>query len=447
MIELENREALAAEFQALSEYVLEKARERGASAAEVNMDKGTGLSVEVRMGQVDKLQYHRDQGASLTLYFGHKKGTASTGDFSHKALDEALEAAAQIARFTAEDEYSGLADPELLASEFPDFDLYHPWDMNAERAIELALQTEAVAREQDKRIVNSEGAGVDSYAGLGLYANSNGFCGISSSTRHSLSCSVVAKEGESMQRDYWYSSTCLPSALETAEAVGLKAAQRTVRRLNARSISTCEAPVLYVPELARGLIGNLVSALSGSAQYRKTTFLLGAVGKKVLPDFVQLSEQPHLLRTLGSRAYDAEGVATCERDIVSDGVIQDYFLGSYSARKLGLTSTGSAGGSSNLVLSDTGQNFDDLVKQMGRGLLVTELIGSGLNMITGDYSRGAAGFWVENGEIQYPVEEITIAGNLKEMYQAMVAIGNDIDKRSSILCGSILIDKMTVAGQ
>lgn len=446
MIELENRQALGAEFQELAAFVLKAAKERGASAAEVGIDKGTGLSVEVRMGQVDKLQYHRDQGASLTVYFGHKKGFASSGDFSRKALEDTLDAACRIARYTAEDEFNGLADPELLAKNPMDLDLYHPWDINADQAIELALQAESTARAADARICNSDGASVDTYAGLGVYANSNGFNGLNSGTRHSLSCSIVAQENEAMQRDYWYTTSCIPTGLEAAEAVGQEAARRTVRRLGGKSIPTCELPVLYSPELARGLVGHLVSALNGASQYRKASFLLDAVGKQIFPEFLQLRECPHIPRAPGSRAWDSEGVATYERDIILDGQVQGYFLGSYSARKLGLSTTGNAGGSANLLLSHTELSFDDLLKQMGRGLFVTELIGSGINMITGDYSRGAAGFWVENGELQYPVEEITIASNLKDMYLGIQGIGTDIDQRGSIQTGSILVNRMTIAG-
>lgn len=447
MIELENRQALGAEFQELAEFVLQAAKERGASAAEVGIDKGTGLSVEVRMGKVDKLQYHRDQGASLTVYFGHKKGFASSGDFSRKALEDTLDAACRIARYTAEDEFNGLADPELMAQNPLDLDLYHPWDINADRAIELALEAEDTARAYDARITNSDGASVDSYAGLGVYANSNGFNGLNSSTRHSLSCSIVAQENAAMQRDYWYTTSCVAEALDSAEWVGQEAARRTVRRLGGKSIPTCEAPVLYAPELARGLIGHLVSALSGASQYRKASFLLDSVGKQIFPEFLQLRECPHIPRAPGSRAWDAEGVATQERDIILNGQVQGYFLGSYSARKLGLQTTGNAGGSSNLLLTHTDASFQDLLKQMGRGLLVTELIGSGINMITGDYSRGAAGFWVEKGELQYPVEEITIASNLKDMYLGIQGVGTDIDQRGSIQTGSMLVNRMTIAGQ
>lgn len=447
MIELENRFDVATEFQAMAERVLNAAKAKGATAAELEIDKGTGLSVEVRMGQVDKLQYHRDQGINLTVYFGHRKGFASTADFSPQALEDTLEAACRIARYTSEDDFNGLAEPEQMASMFPKLDLYHPWELDAPLAIEMALQAEAVAREHDKRITNSEGAGVDSYAGLSLYANSHHFMGISHATRHSLSCAVVAQDGDSMQRDYWYSVSRVPGHLESADTVGAEAAQRAVRRLHARSLSTREAPVLFVPQLARGLIGNLAGAISGGSQYRKASFLLDSIGQQVFPDFVQLREDPLIPQALASRSYDAEGVATQQRDIVKDGMIQGYFLGSYSARKLGMTSTGNASGTSNLLLADTGVTFIDLLQQMGTGLMVTELIGSGVNGITGDYSRGAVGYWVENGMIVHPVEEVTIAGNLKDMFKGIVAIGDDVDERGSIRTGSILIDKMTIAGQ
>mgnify|MGYP001285245160 CR=1 FL=1 len=447
MIELENRFDVATEFQAMAERVLNAAKAKGATAAELEIDKGTGLSVEVRMGQVDKLQYHRDQGINLTVYFGHRKGFASTADFSPQALEDTLEAACRIARYTSEDDFNGLAEPEQMASVFPKLDLYHPWELDAPLAIETALQAEAVAREHDKRITNSEGAGVDSYAGLSLYANSHHFMGISHATRHSLSCAVVAQDGDSMQRDYWYSVSRVPGHLESADTVGAEAAQRAVRRLHARSLSTREAPVLFVPQLARGLIGNLAGAISGGSQYRKASFLLDSIGQQVFPDFVQLREDPLIPQALASRSYDAEGVATQQRDIVKDGIIQGYFLGSYSARKLGMTSTGNASGTSNLLLADTGVTFIDLLQQMGTGLMVTELIGSGVNGITGDYSRGAVGYWVENGMIVHPVEEVTIAGNLKDMFKGIVAIGDDVDERGSIRTGSILIDKMTIAGQ
>ena len=447
MIELQDRFGIATEFQAIADHLLDEAKAAGATAAEVDIDKGTGLSVEVRMGTVDKLQYHRDQGVNLTVYFGHRKGSASTGDFSKQALQDTIDAACRIARYTSEDPFNGLADRALMATDFPKLDLYHPWDLDAEQAIEMATHAEHVAREHDKRITNSEGASVDSYAGVSLYANTHDFMAVRHSTRHSISCAVVAQEGSSMQRDHWYSVSRVASYLDSADTVGAEAAQRAVRRLHARSLSTRKDPEIFDPPLARGLIGSLVGAISGGAQYRKASFLLDTLGQQVFPDFVHLREDPYLRQGLGSRSYDSEGVQTQQRDIVRDGIIQGYFLASYSARKLGMQSTGSASGATNLLLEDTGVSFVDLIQQMGTGLMVTELIGNGINGITGDYSRGAVGYWIENGMIMHPVEEVTIAGNLKSMFKGIVGIANDVDTRGSIHTGSILIDKMTIAGQ
>lgn len=447
MIELENKTALTDELKQLSEYVLAQAKKQGATSAEVNIDKGTGLSVEARMGNVDKLEYHRDQGVSITVYFDHKKGFASTGDLSKGAIDSSVEAACRIARYTSEDEFNGLADADLMATEFPDLDLYHPWGIDANHAIERAITTETVGRDLDARISNSDGSSVESYAGLSVYANSHGFCGASASTHHSASCVLVAKEGESMQRDYWYTLSRRADELETAESVGAKAAERTIKRLGARSLSPRESRVLFAPSTARTLISSFLSAISGGSQYRKATFLLDAKGQRLFPEFVQLREDPTILRGLASRAYDSEGVATKACHLVQDGILKDYILSSYSARKLGLKTTAHAGGTSNLILESTGHSFDALLKEMGTGLLVTELMGNGNNPMTGDYSRGASGYWVENGALQYPVEEITIAGNMKDMFLGIQAIGNDVDQRSSTLMGSVLIDKMMIAGQ
>ncbi|MEN9434954.1 MAG: metalloprotease PmbA [Pseudomonadota bacterium] len=446
MIELDNKDALTAQLQNVAAQVLEIAKKRGATASEINIDKGTGLSTEVRMGSVDKLEYHRDQGAGITVYFGHRKGYSSCGDLSVKALTDAVDAACRIAKYTAEDEFNGLADATLMAKEWPDLDLYHPWDLDAETAIARAKETESIARDQDKRITNSDGSSVESYAGLSLYANSHGFFGTVHSTHHSASCVLVGQEGDSMQRDYWYSVARAPEELESPETIGRKAAERTVRRLNARTLSTCEVPVLFPATLARGLIGSFVSVVTGGAQYRKATFLPNSIGQAIFPDFVQLREDPFIPRGLGSRGFDGEGVATQPRDILVNGVLQGYFLATYSAKKLGMTTTGNAGGNHNLILQSTGQTFDELLQELGTGLLLNELFGGGVNSMTGDYSRGAVGFWVENGQIQYPVEEITIAGNLKNMYQGIKSIGKDVDIRGNIRCGSILIDKMTIAG-
>ncbi len=431
----------------LSEHVLEEAKKLGATAAEVNTSSGEGLSVDVRMGKVETLEYHRDQGLGLTVYFGKKKGNASTADVSPQAIKDTVEAACRIAKYTSDDECSGLADADLMATEFPDLDLYHPWDIQADEAIDIALNCENAAREFSPLITNSDGSGVSSYRGTNVYANSHGFTGISKGTRHSLSASMVAQEGDSMQRDYWFSSSRLPDQLDSPESIGKQAAERAIKRLNGRQIATTKVPVLYVPKMARSLIGHFTGAISGGSQYRKASFLLDTVDKQIFPEFVRLHEQPFISQALGSASFDKEGVALKDKDLVTDGIVKSYLLGSYSARKLGLQTTANAGGVHNLSLESTGQDFDEMLKMLGTGLLVSELIGNSVNGITGDYSRGASGFWVEDGEIQYPVEEITIAGNLKDMYQHIVAIGDDIDYQGNTRTGSILIEEMTIAGK
>ncbi len=436
-----------ATLQTLAERVLEEAKQRGATAVEVNTHSGEGLSVEVRLAEVDTLEYHRDQGMGLTVYYGQKKGHASTADLSEKAVLETVEAACRIAKYTAEDDYAGLADAELMATEFPDLDLYHPWGITADEAIALARTCENAARDYSPLITNADGTGVTTYRGFSVYANTHGFMGTNRGSRHSISCGMVAQEGDSMQRDYWYSTARLSEQLETPEAIGKKAAERTVKRLHGQPVSTTTAPVLYLPQIARSLISHFTSAISGSAQYNKASFFLDALGEKVFPEFVRLYEQPFIPQALGSACFDKEGVALKNKDLVAGGIIQSYLLGSYSARKLGMQSTGNAGGTHNLTLESTGQSLEALLKEMGTGLLVSELIGNSVNGITGDYSRGASGFWVENGEIQYPVEEVTIAGNLKDMYQGIVAIGNDVDYQGSTRTGSILIEAMTIAGK
>ena len=431
----------------LTDQVLKAAKKLGASAVEVSASSGEGLSVDVRMAEVDTLEYHRDQGLALTVYFGQKKGNASTADISANAINDAVAAACRIAKYTAEDEYAGLADKQRMATEFPDLDLYHPWEINADEAIELALTCESAARDYSPLITNTDGTSVGSYRGIGVYANSHGFCALSKGTRHSLSSSMVAQEGNSMQRDYWYTQSRLHELMESPEAVGRKASKRALKRLHGQPIVTTNAPVLFVPQLARSLIGHFTSAISGSSQYRNASFFQGAVDEKVFPEFVRLHEQPFIPQALGSASYDGEGVALSNKDLVTEGVIQSYLLGSYSARKLGLQTTGNAGGTHNLTLETTGQSFDELLKLLDTGLLVSELIGNSVNGITGDYSRGASGFWVENGEIQYPVEEITIASNLKDMYQRIVAIGSDVDYCGNTRTGSILIEEMKIAGK
>ena len=431
----------------LADQVLEEEKKGGATAAELKTTNGEGLSVDVRLKEVETLEYHRDQGLGLTVYFGEKKGNASTADISPQALKDTVAAACRIAKYTAKDEYSGLADAELMATDFPDLDLYHPWDIQADQAVKLALECESAARDFSPLITNTEGASVSTYRGFSVYANSHGFRGFSRGTRHSISATMVAQERDSMQRDYWHSSSRLHHLLEPAEAVGRKASERAIKRLHGRQIATTKAPILYVPKMARSLISHFTGAISGSAQYRKASFLLDTVGEKIFPEFIRLHEQPFIPQALGSASFDSEGVGLKNKDIVTEGVIQHYLLGSYSARKLGLHTTGNAGGVHNLCLESTGESFDEMLKLLGTGLLVSELIGNSVNGITGDYSRGASGFWVENGEIQYPVEEITIAGNLKDMYQQIVAVGNDIDYQGNTRTGSILIEEMTIAGQ
>jgi PmbA protein len=381
------------------------------------------------------------------VYFGQRKGSASSTDLSPESIKETVSAACSIARYTSADDYAGLPDPELLATEFPDLDVYHPWAISADEAIALAIECENAARFYHSDISNSEGATVNSHQGISVLGNSLGFLQARQATRHSLSCSVLAQHDDSMQRDYWYSVARNALGLESAVDVGIKAAQRTLRRLDARSLSTRSCPVLFCAEMASGLLSSLIGAISGGSLYRKSSFLLDALDTQIFPDFVHIYEQPHLLGGLGSAVFDAEGVATQSRDIVRDGILRGYVLSTYSARKLGMRSTGNAGGVHNLTITPSELDFSALLKQMDTGLLVTELMGQGVNRVTGDYSRGAAGFWVENGEIQYPVEEITIAGNLKTMFRNMVATANDVDYRGNIRTGSILLEQMSIAGQ
>lgn len=418
----------------------------GASQAEAAVSAETGLSVTVRLGEVETLEYHKDHGLGITVYFGHRKGSASTSDLRPKSITEAVEAACRIARYTADDPCAGLAEPERMAGVWPELDLDHPWDLPAEQAIELARDCEAAARESDARIVNSEGGSVNSFRGTAVYGNSHGFSGGYTATRHSISCSVVGEAEGGMQRDYWYSVARAARDLESAEAIGRRAAERTVRRLGARKLSTRQSPVLFAADIARGLIGHFVAAIRGPALYRKASFLLDRLEQPVFPEFVRIHEQPHLPRALGSAPFDSEGVATVSRAVVDAGRLKGYVLDSYSGCKLGMQTTGNAGGVRNLTIEPGEHDLDGLLSEMGEGLLVTELIGHGVNTVTGDYSRGAAGFWVEGGEIRYPVEEITIAGNLKDMYLGLRSVGRDIDLRGNIRSGSLLIDQMTIAG-
>ncbi len=426
---------------------LDQAKAAGASDCEAEVSQAFGQDVSVRHGEVETIEYNRDRGLSVSVYFGKKLGHASTSDLSPQAVKDTVAAAVSIARHTASDDFAGLADPELLARDIPNLDLYHPWDLAVEEAIELAQRIEAAALAVDPRITNSEGATASTHESQFVYGNSQGFLAGYPASRQAFSCSVIAETGSGMQRDYWYSTARSADELERAEDVGRRAGERTARRVDARKVKTCDVPVIFEAPIASGLMGHFVSAVSGGSLYRRSSFLLDSLGQPVFSPLVQMRERPHLLRGLASRPFDNEGVATRDRDVVKDGVVQGYFLGSYSARKLGMKSTGNAGGCHNLILESGDLDLPGLLKKMGTGLLVTELLGHGINPVTGDYSRGAAGFWVENGEIQYPVEEITIAGNLKDMFRGIAAVGNDVEVRGSKQCGSVLIEKMTVAGE
>ena len=434
-------------LKTIVQSILDEAKNQGASAAEAGLSQESGLSVTARLGDVETIEHHRDQGLGVTVYFGQRKGSASSSDLSPASIRETVSAACSIARYTSEDEYAGLPEKEQLAIEFPDLDLNHPWNLRADEAIALAIECENAARGYHAEISNSEGASVNTHQGVRVMGNTLGFLQGYASTRHSLSCSVLAQRGDSMQRDYWYTVARDAHNLESAVDVGRKSAERALRRLQARSLSTRQCPVMYAAEAASGLLGSFIGAISGGNLYRKSSFLLDALDTQVFPEFVRIHEQPHLKGALGSANYDGEGVATQTRDIVSGGILRGYVLSTYSARKLGMRSTGNAGGVHNLTIDPGELDYQNMLKQLHTGLLVTELMGQGINMVTGDYSRGAAGFWVENGEIQYPVEEITIAGNLKDMFKNIVAIGSDVDYRGNIRTGSILVERLSIAGQ
>ncbi len=434
-------------LEELARDVLQYAKERGASAAETEVSEGFGQTVTVRNGDVETIEHNRDKGLGVTVYIGKQRGHASTSDFSKQAVRDAVDATLSIARYTAADEFSGLADADLLARDFPDLHLYHPWDLPVEAAIELARRCEAAGLGTDRRITNSEGATVSIQESHFIYGNSLGFLAGYPGSRHGIWCSLIAGRNDNMQRDDWYETSRDPGALPAPETVGRRAAERAVRRLNSRKIATTQAPVLFEAPIASSLIGHFVSAVSGGNLYRKSSFLLDSIGKRVFAPFVRLSDLPHIPGGLASSAFDEEGVATQSRDVVAGGEVRGYFLGSYSARKLGMRSSGNAGGNHNLILHDTGDDFAALLMKMGKGLLVTELMGHGINAVTGDYSRGAAGYWVEGGEIAYPVQEITVAGNLRDVFAGFVAAGTDVVRRGSRQCGSILVDKMTIAGE
>ena len=431
----------------IAQDLIQYAMKQGATACTAEVSEGIGQAVTVRQGEVETIEYNRDKGLGISVYIGKQRGSASTSDFSPKAIRDSVDAALNIARFTASDECAGLPQKEMLATEFPDLDLYHPWLLDVDSAIELARRCEQAAFVADKRISNSEGASVNVHEANFIYANSLGFLNGFPTSRHSISCSMIAGKGGAMQRDYWYSDARDPADLLSAEEVGRITAERTVRRLKARKLATMQVPVLFEAPIAASLLGSFVNAVSGGSLYRKSSFLLNQLGQPVFSTNIHIEDVPDIRKGLASGAFDGEGVKTQRRTIVENGVLQGYFLGTYSACKLGMRTTGNAGGTHNLIVKPGELNLKGLLKKMNRGLLVTELLGSGVNGVTGDYSRGASGFWVENGEIQYPVEEITIAGNLKDMYKHIVEVGNDVLISGSRQCGSILIENMMVAGQ
>jgi PmbA protein len=436
------------ELSAVISMALDAARAAGATQAEADCSLQQGLNVTVRLGEVETIEYQRDRALGITVYFNGAKGSASSADLRPEAVREMVAKACSIARHTTRDEFAGLADTAHMARQIPDLDLYHAWELTPEQAIAMAQACEAAGQAVDPRITNSEGATLSTHRGVRVYGNTHGFLAGYPSSSHSVSCALLAQDEAGMQRDYWYSAARAPTELDELAFVGRRAGERAVARLGARQLSTRKAPVLFAADMARGFFGHLVSAVRGSSQYRKSSFLLNAAGEQLLPSFVQMRERPHLPRALASSPFDAEGVTTRDRDLVTDGVLQGYVLGSYSARKLGLVTTGNAGGIHNLLVeSNAGLlTLEQMLRKLDRGLYVTEMMGQGVNGVTGDYSRGASGFWVEGGEIAYPVHEVTIAGNLRQMYQQVRALGDDIDTHGAIRTGSVLVDELTIAG-
>jgi len=430
-----------------AEYAIDYAKKQGIDQSEVSLHQGTGVSITARQQELETVEKHNDAQLVVSVYKDNKTGSASSADMSEQGIRSTVDAAISIARYTGADDCFGLADADRMASTEKDLGLYHVWDADEAKMLDMAMRCEQAALESSDSITNSEGASVNSYSGSAVYANSHGFSSESLGSQYSVSCSVIGSNDSGMQRDYWYDSNRNAAELDSAEEIGAVAAKRTIARLGARQIDSCQATVMYDSAMAKSLISHLMGAIKGGAIYKKASFMLDKIGDDVLPNFVTIAENPHKLGGMSSAWHDGEGVTTAAyRAIVESGRLQSYVLGSYTARKLGLESTANAGGVRNLSVSNTGQSTDQLLRDMGEGLLITELIGSGINMVTGDYSRGAAGFWVENGKIQYPVEEITVAGNLLDMYRNIVAIGDDYDNRGSTECGSIVIENMTIAG-
>jgi PmbA protein len=436
-----------AKWQHIVDDVLSMAKREGATSADVSASVSDGFSVHVRLGEVETIEYHRDKDVAITVYYDKQKGSTSTTEINNMALENAVKKACEIAKATEADPCHGLADPKYLAKNYPDLALYHPWEIDVNQGVELAKQCEDIGRRCDKRITNSEGASLSTHQGFYINANSNGFCGHYQTTHHSYHCVLLAEANGAKERDYEFTAARDPKELWSPEIIGKNAAEKTVARLNAQKLSTRQTPVIFSPPIASGLLGHFISAISGGNLYRKSSFLLDHLGKQIFPSSITIAEQPHILKALGSAPFDGEGVATQSRVIVKEGLLQSYVLSSYSARRLGLETTGNAGGVHNLSIQSTAGDLKSLLKQMDTGLLITEVMGQGINIVNGDYSRGATGFWIEKGEIQFPVHEITIAGNLRDMYNNLVAVGNDIDYRGNIQTGSILLENMTIAGE
>jgi PmbA protein len=434
-----------AALQRAAGIVLEQAKRQGATASEAGVSHSTGLSVNVRHGDVETLEYNNDTSLGLTVYFGDSKASASTSDLSEQAIKDAVTAACGIAKHTEADESAGLADKALMAKDFPDLSTYHPWGITAEEAIELATECEQAGFDVDARISNSEGGSVSSHQGERIYANSHGFMGTSTGTRHSVSCTLISEDSKGMQRDYWYDLARDAKDLASAKSIGQRAAENTLSRLNPQTVATGNYPVVFAADIAPSLFGQFISAIRGGALYRQSSFLIDHLGKQIFPEFMHIHEQPHLIKGLGSATFDSEGVATTPRDIIRGGVLQGYVLDSYSARKLNMTTTGNAGGVHNLTVEHSDMSFETMLKQMGTGVLVTETMGMGVNIVTGDYSQGAAGFWVEDGEIQHAVDEFTIAGNLRDMFMGIQAVADNIETRGSTRTGAVWLENMMVA--
>jgi PmbA protein len=434
------------EIQTIVDDTLKFAKQQGATACEASMSKVQGISVGTRLKEIETLEFTNDGGLGIVVYVGNKKGSASTADLSKDALRLAVTKAIEIAKYTNEDDCAGVADADLIATEFPDLDLYHPQPLDAEFALDQALKCETAGLEYSDVIVNSEGAGYNANIGIKVYANTNGINAGYPSSRYSLSCVLIGQKGDDMQRDYAYTISREATKLDSPEFVGIEAAKQTLSRLGAQKVATTKAPVMFHRDIASGLFGHLITAISGGSLYRKSSFLLDSLGKEIFPKWLTINELPHMKKGLASSSFDNEGVQTHDMDIIKDGMLANYLLSSYSARKLGMRTNGHAGGIHNCLVGHTGHSDEALLREMGTGLLVTELMGQGVNIVNGDYSRGAAGFWVENGVIQYPVHEITIAGSLPDMYKNIVAIGEQREVRGALQTGSVLISEMQIAG-